>query len=281
MATSTEKNKIGKGCRPINYAIVPLWKYTDCGNTIDGGGNRKWICNFCDKKVTSSYSKLKAHLLQIRGKGVGICEKVTDDIKEQMQKEEEEAENKRLNAKEEAQLKSDYLSLPSESDLKQQKKRKGNHSDSSLVRAFKAKDRDDLDKQCARMFYSAGLPFNFARNPYFRSFCTNLANSQLQGDTWKKKGVSICSDGWSDGAGRPIINIMAASGTSAVFIDSIDASGMRKDAAYVSEFFIKGIEEVGAENVVQVVTDNGPNFKAAGTTLFLKSSSFIHLICQK
>ncbi|KAL2892940.1 Shikimate kinase [Bienertia sinuspersici] len=57
---------------------------------------------------------------------------------------------------------------------------------------------------------------------------------------------------------------MAASGTSTVFIDSVDASGRRKDTTYVPEVFIKAIEEVRAENVVHIVADNGPNFKAAG-----------------
>lgn len=144
------------------------------------------------------------------------------------------------------------------------------------------------------MFYSAAIPFNFARNPYFRSFCTSLANSKLDGylpppynrlrttllaqekahlrkllqptrDSWVKKGLSLCSDGWSDGVNRPIINVMAASGTSAIFVDSVDASGKRKDAAFVAEVFIQAIKEVGPENVVQVITDNGANFKAAGS----------------
>ncbi|KAL7204059.1 hypothetical protein ACSBR2_017175 [Camellia fascicularis] len=44
-------------------------------------------------------------------------------------------------------------------------------------------------------------------------------------DSWKKKGVSICSDGWSDGQKRPLINIMAASVGGAMLVKAIDASG--------------------------------------------------------
>ncbi|KAL9230830.1 hypothetical protein vseg_006128 [Gypsophila vaccaria] len=57
---------------------------------------------------------------------------------------------------------------------------------------------------------------------------------------------------------------MAASGTTAMFLGSFDASGIRKDASYIVDIFFKAIDEVGASNIVQVVTDNGCNFKAAG-----------------
>lgn len=36
----------------------------------NGGGNRIWSCNFCNKRVTGSYSKVKAHLLKLFGHGV-------------------------------------------------------------------------------------------------------------------------------------------------------------------------------------------------------------------
>ncbi|KAL7233952.1 hypothetical protein ACSBR1_017539 [Camellia fascicularis] len=83
------------------------------------------------------------------------------------------------------------------------------------------------DKQDARMFYASALSFNLAR---LRT--TLLAqekahvNRKLQPieDSWKKKRVSICSDGWSDRQKRPLINIMAASIGGAMFVEAIDAN---------------------------------------------------------
>ena len=36
-------------------------------------------------------------------------------------------------------------------------------------RAFQNNARHELDSRIVRMFYTGGLPFNFARNPYYRS----------------------------------------------------------------------------------------------------------------
>ncbi|KNA09056.1 hypothetical protein SOVF_156990, partial [Spinacia oleracea] len=225
-----DNNEREDGRRPVNITTTPLWKYvTITRDSVDGGGNKVWKCNFCSKKVIGSYYKVKGHLLHFSGRGTTAFTKVNNELKEEFNCEEKGAVLNKLTSKVDEQQRLEYLSLPLGFDLKQPKKRKG-IAGSSIEKVFKAKDREDLDKQRARMFIFAALPFNFARNPYFRSYCTNLANSGLDG---------------------PIINIMGASSTSAVFIDSVDASGKRKDAAFVSEVFIKAIEEVGAENIVQ------------------------------
>lgn len=86
-------------------------------------------------------------------------------------------------------------------------------------------------------------------------------------DTWKKKGVSVVSDGWSDRQRRPLINVMAASSGGAMFLKAIDASGNIKDAEYVANLFIQVIKDLGEANVVQIVTDNASNYKAAGLSI--------------
>ncbi|XP_056696720.1 uncharacterized protein [Spinacia oleracea] len=167
-------NEKEDGRRPVNITTTPLWKYvTIIRDSVDGGGNKVWKCNFCSKQVIGSYYKVKGHLLHLSGRGTTACTKVNNELKEELNHEEDGALLNKLTSKVEEQQ-------------------------------------------------------------------------------------------------RPIVNIMGASGTSAVFIDSVDASGKRKDAAFVSEVFIKAIEEVGAENVVQVVTDNEPNFKAAGSIVEAK-----------
>nr|XP_009788797.1 PREDICTED: uncharacterized protein LOC104236553 [Nicotiana sylvestris] len=86
-------------------------------------------------------------------------------------------------------------------------------------------------------------------------------------DAWKRKGLSICSDGWSNIKRRPLINIMAASSGGPIFLKSINSSGIVKGGEYIANLFIKSIEEVGASNVVQVITNNASNMKLAGSTI--------------
>ena len=79
--------------RPIrNLGDNPLWNHVQVLNIpIGGGGNRVWSCNYCNKKVTGSYSKVKAHLLKIPNFGVEACKSVTDDILAILKKEHDEA----------------------------------------------------------------------------------------------------------------------------------------------------------------------------------------------
>lgn len=55
------------------------------------------------------------------------------------------------------------------------KKRKHNNS---ISEAFDVPNRNQLDAEIARMFYTGGLPFNLARNPYYASSYT-LADHNL------------------------------------------------------------------------------------------------------
>ncbi|GFS40885.1 hypothetical protein Acr_00g0071030 [Actinidia rufa] len=197
-----------------------LWNHVKGVAIADGGGeNRTWNCNYYNKKVVGSYTKVKGHLLRLTHHNV--------------------------------------------------------------------EERDVADKEAARMFYASGLPFNFARSPYFRKYSLTLANNRsgwliivppsfdrlhttllaqekehinrlLQPikDTWKKKGVSMVSDGWSDRQRRPLINIMAASSRRSMFLKAIDASENIKDVEYVANLFIQVIKDLGEANVVQIVTDN-------------------------
>ncbi|KAL7189687.1 hypothetical protein ACSBR1_039348 [Camellia fascicularis] len=275
----------------------PLWNHVKVLSIpIGGGGNRYWSCNYCNKKVTGSYSKVKAHLLKFPNCGVEACKAIKDDVFETLKKEHEVAEKIRAQQQLDVRKKADYVSLPKGSDLLQNKKKRKGSISGPLAAAFNVAERDIADKQDARMFYASALSFNLARCPYFRKYSQTLANSKLSSyspptydrlrttllaqekahvnrklqhikDSWQNKGVSICSDGWSDRQKRPLINIMAASVGGAMFVKAIDASGNIKDVDYVANIFLSVIEEIGKQKIVQIVTDNGSNFKAAGLTI--------------
>ncbi|XP_060200771.1 uncharacterized protein LOC132629044 [Lycium barbarum] len=286
-----------------NFDDTPLWNHVKVIQlAAGGGGNRTWLCNYCNKKVTGSYYKVKGHLLKLSNHGVEACKQISSDVYAVLKLEHEQAESKKLSIQVNARKKSDYISLPEGSDLEQQKKRKGAEG-GGIEKAFNLHQRNTADKLAARMFYASGLSFNLANSPYFKKYSKFLADNPLAGytpptynrlrtsllsqekmnimtklqpikDSWKKKGLSICSDGWSDVKRRPLINIMAASSGGPIFLNSINSSGIVKDGDYVANLFVKAIEGVGSENVVQVITDNASNMKLAGSIV---EQSFPHI----
>lgn len=73
---------------------APLWRYVTraSGAKTMGGGNRTWTRNFCKKLFNGSYSRVKAHLLKISGVGIQSCSKVDLILKEELEKEQFEAQ---------------------------------------------------------------------------------------------------------------------------------------------------------------------------------------------
>ena len=84
---------------------------------------------------------------------------------------------------------------------------------------------------------------------------------------WKHYGCTLMSDGWTDKRGRHLINFLVNSPEGTYFLESIDASGEVHDAYLLADLLEERIEQIGKDKVVQVVTDNGANYKAAGKLL--------------
>ncbi|XP_020246384.1 uncharacterized protein LOC109824246 [Asparagus officinalis] len=163
----------------------------------------------------------------------------------------------------------------------------------TLEQSFNRGARNHLHGLIARIFFTGGLSFNLARNPYFIEafkYATSnsfggyippgynlLRTSLLQKEkahiekllepiklTWKANGVSIVSDGWPDSQRRPLINVMVVTEDGTMFLNAVNAEGGTKNMDYIADILLKAIEEVSPHNVVQVITSNAPVCKSAG-----------------
>ncbi|KAH9291975.1 hypothetical protein KI387_042840, partial [Taxus chinensis] len=170
--------------------------------------------------------------------------------------------------------------------------RKKSKTKGPLEKAFQNEYREIADECIARCVYANGLSFNVVRSPYwhemvkaineapkgykapgFEKIRTTLLERQKKyvetslqpiRDSWTKTGVSIVSDGWKDARNRPLINVIAVCPKGAMFLKAVDCEGQVKDAQFIANILFESIEAVGPENVVQVITDNAKNCKAAG-----------------
>jgi hypothetical protein len=80
-------------------------------------------------------------------------------------------------------------------------------------------------------------------------------------DAWKEYSCTLMSDGWTDTSHRHLINFLANS-PAGTFLGYVDASSEVANASMLADL-LKQTDKTG-KHVVQVVTDNGANFKAAG-----------------
>ncbi|GJR00911.1 hypothetical protein Tco_0523895 [Tanacetum coccineum] len=150
-------------------------------------------------------------------------------------------------------------------------------------------------KKIGTWAYTVGLPFNTVRDKSFQdmiyaigeygrgmpaSSYHNLRVTLLKDaleDTkkfvdlfrpqWQKYRCSIMSGFWTDGKGRYLIKNLVNCPTGMIFLKSIDASEYVKDAQLIMKMINEVIKDVGEENILQFITDNGSNFKAAGAIL--------------
>ena len=91
---------------------------------------------------------------------------------------------------------------------------------------------------------------------------------------WKVYGCSITSDGWTNQKRAPIINFLVYCPRGTMFLKSLNVLGLTKDAYTLFRLFDKVVQEVGAEHIVQFITDNDSSYKSAGKKLMQKYGSF-------
>ncbi|XP_028797889.1 uncharacterized protein LOC114753361 [Neltuma alba] len=105
--------------------------------------------------------------------------------------------------------------------------------------------------------------------PSAYDFKTNLLSDwrkecQLLIAKWKNNGCTLMTDGWTNVRQRTLINFLVYSIHGMVFVKSVDASNLVKDAKTLFTLFYEVIEWIGPKNIVHVVTDNAANYVACG-----------------
>ncbi|VFQ83330.1 unnamed protein product [Cuscuta campestris] len=156
-------------------------------------------------------------------------------------------------------------------------------------------EKDRVYMHIANFYFENGIPFNAANSRSFEIMIESIGQygpglkppssyelrvpllkkakeetKKLQKKheiAWKETGCTLMSDGWSDRKGRHLINFLVNSPVGTFFLESINASSESHDANMLAGLLEKQIEKIGPNNVVQVVTDNGSNYKAAGKLL--------------
>jgi hypothetical protein len=155
--------------------------------------------------------------------------------------------------------------------------------------------RHMLGKAVAKFWHHAGIAFNAANSPYYK---TMIQEAQVQGlhvkpptakelggiyldeqveeikeyigsfkKKWKKYGVTLMCDGWSGTTKSSLINFLVYCDKQVFYHKSIDASNEIHNYEYILGLMNTVVDEIGEDYIVQVVTDNGSAYKKAGEEL--------------
>ncbi|BAT78621.1 hypothetical protein VIGAN_02132200, partial [Vigna angularis var. angularis] len=288
------------------------WKH---GFDVNGNG-RKVKCNHCSKIVSGGIFRFKHHLAGTREDSEPYAS-VPDEIKNLMIKVVAEAKNaslkkRKINIGEDEEESENFEGGHKVFGFKGKEKvattSKGGVQ-ATINQMMKKGYKEEVDAQVAEFFYTSVIPFNVIRNPAFAKMCEMIgkygvgykppsyhdirekllkqavkktdANLEEYKEEWKKTGCTIMSDGWTDRKRRSICNFLVNSPRGTVFLYSLDTSDISKTADKVFKMLDDVVEFVGEENVVQVVTDNAANFKAAGELLMQKREKLYWTPCAE
>lgn len=180
-------------------------------------------------------------------------------------------------------------------------------SSQPLVDDSQKQKQDDADKKLAIFFFHNAIPFNAAKSIYYQEMLDAVAQcgvgykapsyEKLRSnllekvktdihndykkyrDVWKEMGCTVLCDTWSDGRTRSLVVFSVACPKGTLFLKSVDVSGHEDDANYLFELLESVVLEVGAENVVQVITDTSVSHVYAGQLLMARYNSLFWSPC--
>ncbi|XP_024518833.1 uncharacterized protein LOC112341989 [Selaginella moellendorffii] len=182
-------------------------------------------------------------------------------------------------------------------------------SDGNLVTFFDTASAEALDDAVAEFFFVENISFSTIRRDNLKRMLKvaakvgrpaidnlmgyeKLQTTELQRIynnvqkrledvwlSWRTYGCTIVMDGWSDIKKRSLINFMVSSVRGSIFMKAVDSKNAKKTRAWLFEQLKQVIAEVGAENIVQVVTDNASNCVVMGELLQQEFPQIVHVRC--
>ncbi|KAH6756320.1 hAT transposon superfamily protein [Perilla frutescens var. hirtella] len=282
------------------------WNYS---MLIDAKNMDKVQCIKCGKKMSGGIYRIKQHIAQIKG-SVASCTKASKEDQEICRKAINEAKLKKKRKKDEDEELRSQVNVHNDPREEAIDVDQLQESFGSMKLARNALDKQRLEvvrEYMSRWAYDAGVSFNCleldswkllveAIGQYGPGFVTptryDYTNPLLKKEIdrtkdllktheveWKLNGCSIMTDGWSDRKRRSIMNLCVNSKLGTVFLSSKDFSNTSHTSEVIFDYVDQCIDEVGLDNVVQIVTDNASNNMGAAKLLKEKRPKIFWTSC--
>ncbi|KAJ0238415.1 HAT dimerization domain-containing protein [Hirschfeldia incana] len=168
-------------------------------------------------------------------------------------------------------------------------------SSSRQIRTYTGCSRREVTSSISKFFHHVGVPLEAANSLYFRKMVELIGmygegyvvpSSQLLSgrllheeistikghlreyrSSWIITGCSIHADTWTNAEGKTMISFLVSCPRGVYFHSSIDATDVAEDSLSLFKCLDKLVEDIGEENVVQVITQNTGVCRSAGKLL--------------
>ncbi|XP_052187762.1 uncharacterized protein LOC127798293 [Diospyros lotus] len=280
----------------------PIWEYC----TRINGNRMNLKCNYCGLERWGGINRMKHHFAGDHD-NVAPCTQCPDNVRELCIQILGELERQKVNEKEYFQEEETEVQMIGEKRKTSMDVfvTKGKEKQQTLNAM--GKKREPVVHSICRFLYGRALPFVLVKSPLFASMMEAVGeygkglklpsyhearvtffkkevdnvNSMLEKykKEWKMTGCTLMSDGWTDRKSRSLTNFLVNSPSGTVFLKSIDTSDVIKDAQKLFELLDSLVEEIGEENVVQVVTDSASAYVATGDLLMEKRKKLFWSPC--
>ncbi|XP_059639934.1 uncharacterized protein LOC132282321 [Cornus florida] len=180
----------------------------------------------------------------------------------------------------------------------------GNIGSLAATNAIESPLSREAQKCIGRFLYESGIDFNVVKSPSFQKMinatlacgkagCKIPTPQGLKGwilqeevidmqryvkeirDSWKSTGCSVLLDGWIDGQGRNLINVLVDCPKGPIYLRSFDISAYVGNVDAFLLFLDEVIGEVGVENVVQIVSYSASDWMEAAGKQFMEKQRTI------
>lgn len=144
----------------------------------------------------------------------------------------------------------------------------------------------EVERCIAEFFFENKLDYSIADSISYRHMMDTLVGQEFQGPSadvlrtkwlqklksevlqrtqeikkdWATTGCTILADSWTDNKLKALINFSVSSPLGTFFLKTVDASPHIKNHRGMYELFDEVIQEVGPDNVVQIISDRNINY---------------------
>ncbi|KAK4772292.1 hypothetical protein SAY86_014067 [Trapa natans] len=157
------------------------------------------------------------------------------------------------------------------------------------------KNMDHIDMAVGRFLFDIGAPLSAVNSSYFQPMIDVIASSgsnvvapsyhnlrgrilknmveEVKGEianyplVWEKTGCSLLVEQWTNGSDSTVLSFSVHCSTQTVFWKNVTLPSLVESSELLVEVIKQVVEEVGGQNVVQVITSGEEHFADAGKTL--------------